>query len=95
VGCGCGVSSVSIFFWGGLATRTTHPVGIDASDHGIPFIALTNRVVEHTQLLSNEMDNPPLLGSERPGERELVSHAIVLEEQNARIYFQSRRVVKI
>jgi hypothetical protein len=66
-----------------LFFRLTYPVRIDASDDGIPFLAFTNRIVIHAQFLSNEMDNPAQLRSESPGEGELVSHAVVLEEQDA------------
>jgi hypothetical protein len=61
----------------------TYPVRVDASDHGITFFAFANRTVIHAQFLSNETDNPAQLRSEIPGEGQLVSHAVVLEEQDA------------
>jgi hypothetical protein len=73
----------------------TDPLRIDASDDGIPLVTFSNRVMIHTQFLSDEMDDSTLFRGESPGEGKLISHAVILKEQDARVYFQGRGVIEI
>jgi hypothetical protein len=67
----------------------------DTGDDRIPIIALSNRVVVHPELLGDEVHDPTLLSRELAGERELVPHRVVFEEQDPRIDLERRRVIQI
>lgn len=73
----------------------TNLFGVDTSHDGMPVLALARGVMVHSELLRDQMHDPPLLRAERPRERELVPHRVILEQQDPRINLQRRRIVQI
>jgi len=75
--------------------NVTYPIRINARNNGVSFFAFSHRIMIHAQFLGNQVHNPSLLGTQSPRKRQLVPHAIVFEQQDARIDLQCRRIIKI
>jgi len=65
--------------------ENTYPLGINTCYYSIPLVTFSNRIVVYAKFLCDQVNDSSLLGTEGPGERKLVAHAIVLEKQNPRV----------
>ena len=61
----------------------THCRRIDTGYNSISFLSFAHRVMVDAELLGNQVHYATLLGRQSPGEGKLVSHGVILEEQDA------------